>query len=166
MQCKDIIDLVIEHDGDEELSFLKRLTIKIHLFFCPHCALALRRWKLGRGLLSAFCQDPGLEIPGFEVPDLSGVIMANILAETEGTSESPDLGAEALSFRRWVITGCVIVISLVSVFFGIDFIELSAASGLSLMVPMGVTIGLFISAYSTLFIGSHLKELSEKFRLR
>lgn len=162
MRCDDIVNLVIDHDGDEELSFFKRFLVETHLFFCPHCASALRRWRLGRDLLSSSCLDPELN-SGFEVPGLSDAIMKNILAEAEDDSSLP--GAEVLSFRRWVIAGCVIVASLVSVFFCLDFMELFAVSGLSLMIPMGVTIGIIISAYSALFIGSHLKELSERFRL-
>jgi hypothetical protein len=163
MRCEDIVDLIIDHDGDEELSFVRRVLVDLHLLFCPRCAEAVRRWQLGRELLSASCQDPKLEIPGLETPDLSGVIMASILAESGEVPDSAEPFSEALSFRRWVIAGCVIVISLISVFFGLDFIELSSVS--SLKLPMGVTIGAFISAYSALFIGSHLKELSERFRL-
>jgi hypothetical protein len=162
MRCNDIVDMIIDHDGDEELSFFRRFLVDLHLFFCPRCAETIRRWHLGRGLLAASCQDPELKTPGLETPDLSGVIMAGILAETEEVPDPADV--EALSFRRWVVTGFVIVVSLISVYFGLDFIELSSIS--SLKLPMGVTIGIFISAYSALFIGSHLKELSERFRLR
>ncbi|MDR1211940.1 MAG: peptidoglycan-binding protein [Spirochaetaceae bacterium] len=162
MRCDDIVNLVIDHDGDEELSFFRRFLVDTHLFFCPRCARTLRRWRLGRDLLSSSCQDPELN-GGLEAPGLSNVIMETILAETE--DDTGLSGAEVLSFRRWVIAGCVIVVSLVSVFFCLDFMELFAVSGLSLMIPMGVTIGIIISAYSALFIGSHLKELSERFRL-
>ncbi|MDR1429007.1 MAG: peptidoglycan-binding protein [Spirochaetaceae bacterium] len=166
MRCGDIVNWVIEHDGDEDVSFLRRLLIDAHIFFCPRCARELRRWQLGRDLLSASCQDPALTIGGFELPDISGAVMGDILAESGETPDTASGGAEVLSFRRWVVAGCVIVVSLVSVFFCFDFTELSAASGLSLMIPMGVTIGIIISAYSALFIGSHLKELSQRFRLR
>ncbi|MDR0389518.1 MAG: hypothetical protein LBH73_05565 [Spirochaetaceae bacterium] len=166
MQCKKSSDVILDHDGDEELSFLKRLLIDIHLLFCPRCASTARRYRLARHLLSAYTQDPELEIPGLELPDIiiSDATVADVFGRSREVFEP--VSSEALSFRRWVISGCVIVISLVVVLFGLDFMGLSTAAGSSLMVPVSVTTGIIISAYSALFIGSHLKELTERFRLR
>jgi hypothetical protein len=164
MDCKEMLDRIIEADGDESLPLFRHLALEFHLLICPRCSREFRRYRLGRELLSAAGQDPELKSPG--LPDLSASIMAVILAESAGTSGPEDAVSEALSFRRWVITGCIIMISLVSVFFGLTFTELSAAAGFSLLVPMSLTIGIFISAYGALFIGSHLKELSERFGLR
>jgi hypothetical protein len=163
MDCKEMMNLIIEADGDESFSLFRHLALEFHLLICPRCSREFRHYRLGRELLSASCQDP--ELKSSSLPDFSDSIMAVILAESAEDSGPEDSMTEALSFRRWVITGCVIMISLVSVFFGLTFTELSAASGFSLMVPMSLTIGIFISAYGALFIGSHLKELSERFRL-
>ena len=147
------------------MSIFTHLALELHLLFCPRCASALRRYRLGRELLASSFQDPELKIPSLELPDLGSPVMARLF-DDKSFSEQQEGAVDALSFRRWVITGCVIVISLVSVFFCLDFMELSASAGSSLIIPMGLTIGIFISAYSALFIGSHLKELSERFNLR
>jgi hypothetical protein len=164
MDCKNIVDRIIEADGDESVSLFRQLVFEFHLLTCSRCSRELRRYRLGRELLASSCQGP--ESPGLEVPGLSASIMAAILAGSGEASGPGDATAEVLSFRRWVVAGCIIMISLVSVFFCLDFLELSASTGFSLMVPMSLTIGIFISAYGALFIGSHLKELSQRFRLR
>jgi hypothetical protein len=33
------------------------------------------------------------------------------------------------------------------------------------MIPIGITIGIMLTGYGALFIGSHLKEFSERFGL-
>jgi hypothetical protein len=150
-----MVDMVLESDGGEELSFLQRIQIDVHLLFCARCAEELRRYKLGRELLS--------QTALFTAPDLCGPLMDRILEEEAACAYEEE---EAMPLRRWIISGCIIVASLVSAFFGFEFLDLSSADVSSLVIPMSITIGLFISAYSALFIGSHLKELSERFRLR
>ena len=36
---------------------------------------------------------------------------------------------------------------------------------MSFLLPVGITIGVVLTTYGALFIGSHLKELSERFGL-
>jgi hypothetical protein len=36
---------------------------------------------------------------------------------------------------------------------------------MSYLLPVGITIGIVLTSYGALFIGSHLKELSERFGL-
>jgi uncharacterized membrane protein len=71
-----------------------------------------------------------------------------------------------LSTRAWVIVGFIVLFSLITSFFGRNFINVADSSGSSFLVPLGITIGIVVTSYCALFIGSHLKELSEHFRLR
>jgi hypothetical protein len=95
-------------------------------------------------------------------PDLENSIMAKINKEQENEVYAPVGG---LSTHGWVIAGIVILVSLVITFFGLDFQHLALESGMSFVLPVGITIGIVLTTYGALFIGSHLKELSERFGL-
>jgi len=73
--------------------------------------------------------------------------------------------AGGFSTKGWIAAGLVMLVSLATAFFGFDFNRLALASGMSFMIPVGITIGIALSCYGALFIGSHLKELSERFGL-
>jgi hypothetical protein len=70
------------------------------------------------------------------------------------------------SLRGWVLIGFFVLLSLSSSFFGLNFMEIADAEGLSFLLPVGLTIGMVLTCYGALFIGSHLNELSTRFRLR
>jgi len=57
------------------------------------------------------------------------------------------------------------MVSLITAFFGLDFKNLASESGISFLLPMGITIGIILTTYGALFISSHLNELSERFGL-
>jgi hypothetical protein len=73
--------------------------------------------------------------------------------------------AYEVSFRGWVITGFIILISLAMSLFGMDFMRTIPGSAASFLLPIGITIGSIVTVYGALFIGSHLKELSDRFGL-
>jgi hypothetical protein len=47
-----------------------------------------------------------------------------------------------------------------------NFVAIANSEGSSFLLPVGITIGIVLTCYGALFIGSHLKELSSRFRLR
>jgi len=69
------------------------------------------------------------------------------------------------STRGWVIAGMVMLVSLATAFFGMDFNRVALAAGMSYMIPVGITIGIALTCYGALFVGSHLKEFTERFGL-
>ncbi|QQO09422.1 peptidoglycan-binding protein [Breznakiella homolactica] len=154
MKCTTVMDRIVEADGDEHSSLLQYIRIQIHLFLCPQCAEEVNRYESARELLATEA------LP--EVPDLSDMIMAEVFRDEPEEYLEEQRG---FSFRSWIIAGCVILISLVSAFFGLDFQELSANASPSFMLAIGLTIGIIISVYGALFIGTHVKRLSERFRL-
>lgn len=90
------------------------------------------------------------------------------LAKEDGVSEGiEDIAAPAaFSLRGWAVIGFFLLLSLSTSFFGENFGEIAAAEGLSFLLPVGITVGMAVTCYGALFIGSHLKELSTRFRLR
>jgi hypothetical protein len=161
MKCSEILDKVYGYGGEEEIPFMLQLKIRFHLLFCPQCAQEIERFELARKSLrnDFFYPAPGIE----------DAVMARITAELaageelEGDSAWDNPGG--ISTKAWSFTGILIFISLASSFLGLNFAQVAAAGGISFLLPVGITIGVVITCYGALFIGSHLKEFSERFGL-
>jgi hypothetical protein len=149
MNCDKAMDIVYEEWGGAEapLPFLTRLGAQLHVFSCPRCAGEAAALKSARSLMRE----------GFATPpppaELEERIMGRINAEEQGAAYQEVPG---VSFRSWVVTGFIVLFSLSSSFFW------EGAPPL----PMGITVGAIVTAYGAIFIGSHLKELTERFNLR
>jgi hypothetical protein len=156
MNCHDFLDRVYEYAGDEEIPLLIRISIRVHGFFCPQCAQELERLEVSREILR---NDFFPSSPKFE-----DQVMAQIFKEENETDEQES--AAGVSFRSWVIAGLVMLVSLSTSVFGLDFVQVGQSLGSSFLLPVGLTIGAVLTGYGALFIGSHLKELSERFGLR
>ena len=151
MSCSKIMDMFY----DEDMSLLAQIQIDFHAFFCPSCAEEIECYQAARLIMKEdfFPQSVNAE----------DAVMAKI--EMEEEAEVTRSSAGALSTRGWVIAGLLILVSLVTVYFAFDFKNLASESGMSFLLPMGITIGIVLTTYGALFIGSHLKELSERFGL-
>ena len=161
MSCSKILDVVYEYSGGETMPFLLQIQVAFHTMFCPDCAREIGRFEVCGDILrnDFFPSSPGIE----------DSVMAIIAAEEEYSGETSVEEALAnsggFSTRGWVIAGLTILVSLVTVFFGLDFNKVATEAGVSFLLPMGITIGIVLTSYGALFIGSHLKELSERFGL-
>jgi hypothetical protein len=154
MNCDKVMDTIYEYSG-EPMPLLAHLQVTLHLFFCPDCAQEYERFELSREMLRT---------DFFPLsPDFEGPIM-NLLTEEINVLEGQSVPG-GLSTRGWVIAGLIILVSLVSAFFGLDFNKVAQTAGISFLLPVGITIGIVLTSYGALFIGSHLKELSERFGL-
>ncbi|MDR2942068.1 MAG: peptidoglycan-binding protein [Treponema sp.] len=156
MTCSEILDMVYEEP--DNMPLFNQIRIWLHTIFCPNCAQEIERYQVSRAILQNdfFPISPGLEES----------IMAKIdtLEEEEEIKDAYAVPG-GLSTRGWVIAGLIIFVSLATSFFGFDFRHLTNESGISFLLPMGITIGIVLTTYGALFIGSHLKELSERFGL-
>jgi len=159
MNCSKIMDLIYEysgskHDPEDSMPLFFQIQVWIHAFFCGKCAGEIERLKEARNLLRGdlFYFSPGLE----------DSIMMKISAEDDFETNAVPGG---LSTRGWVITGIIILVSLGTAFFGIDFKKIADETGISFLLPVGITIGIILTTYCAFFIGSHLKELTERFGL-
>ncbi|MDR2481190.1 MAG: peptidoglycan-binding protein [Spirochaetaceae bacterium] len=148
MNCKT----VLENLYNDDKSFLLKLKIKIHKALCLDCADKERKLRMAkRIMLNDFMPPP---------PDITDRIMAII-----GEEKDFKIDTAAFSFRSWIFTGIFILLSLTSVYLGRDFHTIVINNGLHFILPLGITIGIIITAYCAVFIGTHLNELCEKFGL-
>jgi len=155
MSCTKILDMVFDYSGSE-MPLLNQIQVWIHTFFCPECSLEIERYSNVRTIMrEGFFKDS---------PNFEDAIMNRIAIEEE-TEELALTNPGGFSTRSWVIAGLAILISLATVFLGFDFKMLTSENGMSLMLPIGITIGIVLTTYGAFFIGSHLKELSERFGL-
>ena len=150
------MDTVYMSDKDDFLPILTQIRMALHLLFCPTCAGELRNL---RRLEETMKNDFFPSSPHFE-----DIIMERLFKEAD-MEEKTDAPA-GFSFRGWVIIGFFVLLSLSSAFFGGNFVQIAASEGSSFLLPVGLTIGTVLTCYGALFIGSHLNELSERFRLR
>ena len=156
MDCHTVIDTVYESEKDNSLPILTQLQIWLHLLYCPDCAEKLRNLRHVEEIMKADFFPPS--------PDFGDLIMKRLYEETAMQEELD--APTGFSFRGWVVIGFFVLLSLSSAFFGMNFVEIADAEGLSFLLPVGITIGVVLTCYGALFIGSHLKELSSRFRLR
>ncbi|MFP3042562.1 peptidoglycan-binding protein [Treponema primitia] len=162
MNCNDVMDKVYEFEGNSSLPLFTRLQIWLHTLRCPccagnsvaSCAEKIEKLTAARSLMKENFFPPA--------PGLEDRIMQSIALE-ELDEEYPEIAG--VSFRSWVVTGLVILVSLSTSFLGMDFIKVADNWGSSFLLPIGITVGAIVSAYGALFIGSHLKELSDRFNL-
>jgi hypothetical protein len=148
------MDKFLEFTGDRTLSLWDRLEIGIHIFHCSRCAREIENMEKAQDLMKSDFFPP--------VASLEESIMEQIYREEPLVFTEAPAG---VSFRGWVITGLIVLISLASAFLGMDFDKVVSTGGSSFLLPLGLTIGVVVTGYGALFIGSHLKELSERFRL-
>ena len=162
MNCSKIMDTVYEYD-DNSMPLLDQMLITVHTFFCSSCAQEIERLQSASTVMK---EDFFPELPRLcdnSMSSLEDSVMLKIADEIPAQAQYPESGV--FSTKGWVIAGLVLMVSLVSAFFGFDFKSLASETGMSFMLPMGITIGIILTVYGVIFIGSHLKELSERFGL-
>jgi len=155
MSCEKILEKVYEMDS---IPLLTRIQIGLHLIVCPDCAQEVERFEVCRDMLHNDFFPP--------TPVMEDAIMAMTAAEEDNAAEQESVEISGgFSTRGWIIAGLVMLISLATAFFGLDFNKVAVASGMSFLIPVGITIGMALTCYGALFIGSHLKEFTERFGL-
>ena len=160
MKCEKAMDLLFDYYG-EPMPLLVHLRTAIHLFLCPACTRKNELMEESHEILTT----------GFfpSAPELEEAVMNKIAAEKNIVFDSQDAETHMvpgeLSTRGWVIAGIIILISLASIYFGLDYNKLVHAAGISFLLPISITVGIVLTSYGALFIGSHLKELSKRFGL-
>lgn len=160
MNCEKIMDMVYgQRDGAPlgDASFFDRAQISLHLFLCPACAQKVERLDL--------CMDALREDFPPAAPGLEDAVMSAIAEEEGALDEAAVAAPGGFSLKGWVIAGLVLLVSLTTIFFGLEFNNVARGAGMSFMIPIGITIGIALTGYGALFIGSHLKKLSERFGL-
>jgi len=156
IDCRTVMDTVYEHEKGSSLPFIIQMRIWFHLLFCSDCSMEIENLRSIEEIMKTDFLPPS---PGFE-----DIVMERLCVENEVARETD--APTGFSFRLWVIIGFFVLFSLSSSFFGMNFVEIADSQGLSFLLPVGITIGMVVTCYGALFIGSHLKELSSRFRPR
>jgi hypothetical protein len=170
MTCHEVMDKIYEYAG-EPVPPLLHIRMALHLFFCPRCARELERFEEARDILRTGFFPPAPDFEETVMKRLRNEVFPEAAAGEEEYLSPEEAGPPAgvpdtgISFRGWVITGLVALFSLSTSFFGFNFSRLAASEGMSFLLPVGITIGVVLTCYGALFIGSHVKELSERFGL-
>lgn len=151
-QCEGIIEKI--YSDDEELTLINRLCIAFHKTHCKNCATEARVYEKARISLHNFIPQFATQFAPRSVADN---VMAMINYET-----APFV---SVSYASWITAGLVIMVSLSTAFFGKDFGRAVTEAGSAFLLPVSLTIGAVITAYSAMFIASHLEQLSAKFGL-
>jgi hypothetical protein len=155
MNCERVLEKVYEMD--DTMSLFTRIRIGLHIITCPDCAQEIERFEV--------CKDI-LRNDFFPTASLEDTVMAMVAAEEAAAPAAEEMEIPGgFSTRGWVIAGLVMFVSLATAFFGLDFNHVAVAAGISFLIPVGITIGIVLTCYGALFIGSHLKELTERFGL-
>jgi hypothetical protein len=161
MTCHSSMEKIYAFMGEKPLPLRNRLQIAVHVILCPRCAGEIARLEAVREIMRTDFLPPS--------PALVDSIMKRIRAEVFETADMPfevPAPSRVVPFGGWVITGFVVLLSLTSTFMGMDFVNLAPNERSSFLLPVGITIGVAVTGYGANFIGSHLKELSDRFRLR
>jgi len=156
MDCGTLLNAVYDSDSDNPPTLINRTRMKLHLLFCPSCRLEAGRLSQLENFMKTEFFRPS--------PAFDEIIMERLYEEAM-KEEKTDAPA-GFSFKSWVIIGFFVLLSLASSVFGMNFIQIASKEGLSFLLPVGITIGMFVSCYGAFFIGSHLNELSDRFGLR
>jgi len=159
IDCRTVIATCFEAEDDCPLPLLAKIRIGLHILFCPSCPVELKRLRHNLQYVEDIMKTDFFPFP----PGLENIVMERLLEDDmKGSPEVP----VGFSIRLWIAIGFFVLLSLSTSFFGMDFIRIANAEGLSFLLPVGITIGVVLTCYGALFIGSHLEELSNRFRLR
>lgn len=156
MECREAIDLMFNQDRDDPMTLGQHLRLSLHLLVCGECAEKEKKIDLLNDVFHADFFPPA---PGIADSVMARIARAEALEDFSEAEEGPG----GFSLRGWVIAGCFMFISLATVFFGIDFMKIARLGGPQFLLAIGITIGVVITSYGALFIGSHLKEFSLRF---
>ena len=164
-ECRKIIDDVYEYGRDWN-SYPGKLKLRFfrlhfHLFLCSSCSGEIEKLDFANDVLHRDFFPPA---PSFEDAVMKQISEEKILYEAniKPVQEVPGW----FSFRTWIIVGFFILISLAVTFLSVDFVTAAFTNDSSFMALLGITTGMLLTGYGALFIGSHLKKLSNHFKLQ
>ena len=161
MNCEKILNKVYdgsEHNFHNSIRLLTRIRIGLHLIVCSDCIRKIERYEICKDILKNDFLPPS--------QSMEDTVMSLILSEEEKIIVEEEAAVTGgIPIRGWVIACLVMLVSLASIFLGFDFNKLVLNAGTSFMIPIGITVGIALTCYGALFIGSHLKELSRRFGL-
>jgi len=145
MRCDEFLDRYDGLDSGEEPG----LFLRLHLAACPSCRARVAEREAAFEAIRAAAAEPvdlGLE----------EAIEARIMA---AVSLMPAPRRE-LHAREWVVSGLVIFASIALVPFDANYGILRDLFGEGFTMPLCLVLGLVLTIYGAVFIGTHMTELA------
>jgi hypothetical protein len=156
LDCQTALDIIYGSEYDGSIPVLAQIQLNLHVLFCEACTAELNALRNFKDVIQSDFFPPS--------PQMEEIIMERLYAEAD--LEEKTAAPAGFSIKSWVITGLIVLLSLTSPVLGLNFTQIAASEGSSFLLPIGLTIGLIVTCYGALFIGSHLEELSTRFGLR
>lgn len=150
-----IYDFSLRSSADSSFSLLTRLEIALYIVFSSRYAARYLHLEATRQILHSDFFPPA--------PEFEDSVMELISTEAVEMLQEDQNPPYEVPFRGWVITGLIVLVSLATSLFGMDSLRMIPGIAASFLLPIGITIGVIVTVYGALFIGSHLKELSDRF---
>lgn len=151
MRCDEALRILSESGAGG----IRGLRARLHLVFCPGCRELLEREREAMAALAAYNPFPAPK-------DFADGIMARIRysAELDPASRNP------VPMSGWVGAGLLILIGMPLLQFSASHLWLRGQLGRALEVPLFIAMGVIVTAYMALFIGTHLDDFMDRFGLR
>ncbi|GMO37119.1 MAG: hypothetical protein Ta2F_13290 [Termitinemataceae bacterium] len=182
MKCQKIQDYLYgmhtrSYDGVpvDFISPFDKLRLTLHLLNCPVCSAHKELIKKTHAVIR---QNFFEQVPSETSAVFADSVMEMIYNRSEqnanetvaieqseclmNTIDDVKTDDEIISIRAWIITGVLIFLSLFAAYFGVNLLH-TDPQNIKFLLYIGLTVGGVITAYSAIFIGSHLQELSAKF---
>ena len=115
-----------------------------HLASCAACRGEVERMDAALHALVARLPERTLSEEEFETRVMSAVRLM------------PAPRRELLSVRDWIIAGCAVLLSMALIPVGGNFGLFIAVAGVSYALPLALVLGVGITLYSALFVGTHV----------
>lgn len=145
MLCEFFRDRYDRLDAGERPGLLLRL----HLMSCPSCREEFER---SEAAIASYRRAFGAEAsPSGGSDDLEERIMAAVRLLPPPKRSG--------GLRNWILVGLVIALSMALIPFGDDFNAIKALFGTSYTLPLMLVLGIVITLYGAVFIGTHMAEL-------
>ncbi len=140
MKCERLMRRYLELDNDAPLP----LYLRLHTVFCARCRAEIRAMERALAGMRRFAP-PSVE-------DLSEEIMSRVMR-----SVSED--GRIVPLYNWVAGGVLMLAGVILVRYGDSFIWLRERFGTDLELPLAIVLGVVLSIYAAVFIGTHIEEL-------
>ena len=143
MKCEKIINTYLNQDDSRYSAF----QVRLHILFCRKCRTEIKAMQ--NIFVKARTNSP------FIMPEDMADPVMRILFNSETFYE------KNISSAKWFFPGAVIFSSIFLVSYSDSFIWLKLQFGGVLEVPVYIVLGLIITFYSALYMGTHTDELKK-----
>ncbi len=154
MECETVISKYLERSETFRIPVL----LRFHTLFCPECRDEIEKLRAEFEKLKAY--------PPHEIPV---DITENVMARVQLLEETYE---HEISCFKWIAVGIVIIGSRFLFTYSDSHVWLQGHFGKQFDIPLNIILGLIVTAYAILFVGTHIDDikkyipyLTEKFHL-